>query len=66
VSTDKSKKPVDTSTVRADSMTTKHLMEHLTIAHLQGALKPSEKPKPAPTAGSHDKGYVPTSGPKEK
>jgi hypothetical protein len=67
MSTDKPKKPADTITVRNDSMTVKHLQEHLTTSHLQAALNPSEKPKPVPTEGSsRDKGSAPTSRPKEK
>ena len=66
MSIDKSKIPADTYTVRDDSMTVRHIQEHLTTSHLQGALKPSEKPKPIPTAGSKEKDSVPTSKRKEK
>jgi hypothetical protein len=63
---DKSKKPTDVRRAYADSMTTKHLMEQLTTSHLQGALRPTEKPKPLPTPGSCDKGSEPTNTPKQK
>jgi hypothetical protein len=65
-------KPADTGTVYNDSMTTQHLLHQLTTSHLSDALKPSEKPKPVPTAGSNDaagsndKGSAPISESKEK